>query len=67
MRQNKPFRVLCWQVFNAVIVFFITYLSNVTGERQAVAIWLWVPVLNIITKFVNTALFKDLWVNEKVK
>jgi len=65
-RQNKAFRTLCWQIFNAVIVFVITYLSNVTGEWQVVAVGLGVPVLNIITKWINKNIFGDLGVEEKV-
>ena len=63
--QYKPFRVLCWQLFNAVIAFGITYLWGIEGEYQAVVIGLWIPVLNIITKWVNTTYFWDLGV-EKV-
>ena len=36
LRQNKPFRVLCRQILNALLVFLVTYLTNVTGERQVV-------------------------------
>ena len=66
MWQNKPFRVLCWQILNAILVFIITYLSNVTGEWQIVAIGLGVPILNIITKWINKNIFGDLGVEEKV-
>lgn len=66
LRQNKPFRVLCRQIFNALLVFLVTYLTNVTGERQVVAVGLGVPVLNIITKWVNTTIFGDLGVEDKV-
>lgn len=65
LRQNKPFRVLCRQILNALLVFLVTYLSNVSGEWQVVAVGLGVPVLNIITKWVNTTYFNDLGV-EKV-
>ena len=65
LRQNKPFRVLCRQILNAVLVFLVTYLTNVTGEWQIVAVGLGVPVLNIITKWVNTTYFGDLGVEEK--
>ena len=64
-RQNKPFRVLCRQLLNAVLVFLVTYLGNVTGEWQVIAVGLGVPVLNIITKWINTNIFGDLGV-EKV-
>lgn len=66
LRQNKPFRVLCRQILNALLVFLVTYLTNVTGERQVVAVGLGVPVLNIITKWVNTTIFGDLGVEDKV-
>lgn len=66
LRQNKPFRVLCRQILNALLVFLVTYLTNVTGERQVVAVGLGVPVLNIITKWVNTNFFGDLGVEDKV-
>lgn len=64
LRQNKPFRGLCRQILNAVIVFLLTWLGNVTGEWQAVAVGLGVPVLNIITKWVNTNIFGDLGVGK---
>ena len=63
-RQNKPFRVLCRQLLNAVIVFCLTWLGNVTGEWQVVAVGLGVPVLNIITKWINTNIFGDLGVDK---
>lgn len=65
-RQNKAFRTLCWQIFNAVIVFVLTWLWNVTGEWQVVAVGLGVPILNIITKWINKNIFGDLGVEEKV-
>lgn len=65
LRQNKPFRVLCRQLLNAVLIFLVTYLGNVTGEWQVIAVGLGVPVLNIITKWINTNIFGDLGV-EKV-
>lgn len=55
-RQNKDFRVFVWQVFNAVITFAITYI---TGSEYAVFV---LPVLNFITKYVNTKYFGDVGV-----
>jgi hypothetical protein len=65
LRQNKPFRVLCRQILNAVLIFLVTCLGNVTGEWQVIAVGLGVPILNIITKWINTNIFGDLGV-EKV-
>lgn len=38
--QYKPLRVLIWQLIDVFIAFGITYLSNVTGEYQAIAVGL---------------------------
>lgn len=66
IRQNKEFRVLCWQVFNAVVAFWLSWLFSIEWEYQAIAVWLWVPVLNIITKYINNKWFNDLWVDKSL-
>lgn len=38
--QYKPFRVLCWQLIDVLLAFGITYLSNITGEYQVIAVGL---------------------------
>lgn len=63
--QYKPFRVLCWQLIDVFLAFGITYLGNVSGEYQAIAVGLWIPILNIITKRINTNIFGDLGVDKE--
>lgn len=63
--QYKPLRVLIWQLIDVLLAFGITYLSNVTGEYQVIAVGLWIPILNIITKWINTNIFNDLWVEKE--
>lgn len=63
--QYKPFRVLCWQLIDVLLAFGITYLSNITGEYQVIAVGLWVPILNILTKWINTTFFNDLGVEKE--
>ena len=65
MWQYKPLRVLIWQLFNVCIAFLITYLGDITGEYQAIVVGLCIPVLNVITKWVNTTFFDDLGVEKK--
>ena len=65
MRQNKAFRTMCWQVFNAVIAYVISLVAGLEGEWQVVAVGIGVPVLNIITKRINVNVFGDLGVEKK--
>jgi hypothetical protein len=48
-----------------LLAFGITYLSNIAGEYQVIAVGLWIPVLNILTKWINTTFFNDLWVEKE--
>jgi hypothetical protein len=48
-----------------LLAFGITYLSNITGEYQVIAVGLWIPVLNILTKWINTTFFNDLGVEKE--
>ena len=63
-RQNKEFRTFCWQLLDVILAFGITYLSWVEWERKVIALWLWIPVLTLISKKVNKALW-DLWVDKE--
>ena len=63
--QYKPLRVLIWQLIDVFLAFGITYLGNVTGEYQVIAVGLWIPILNIITKRINTNVFNDLGVEKE--
>lgn len=56
LRQNKDVRVFAWTVLNAIITLIISYA---TGSTYAVLL---VPVLNYITKQINTKYFNDLGV-----
>jgi len=63
--QYKPLRVLIWQLIDVVLAFGITYLWDITGEYQVIAVGLWIPVLNVLTKWINTTFFNDLWVEKE--
>lgn len=54
LRQNKEVRVFAWTVFNAVVTYCITL---VTGSEYAVFV---LPILNVVTKYINTTYFNDL-------
>lgn len=62
--QNKAFRVLCWQIFNAGVAFLLSSLGGLEWETKVLAVGLAIPVLNIITKWVNTRFFGDLGVEK---
>lgn len=64
LRQNKDVRVFVWTVFNAGITLAISFLSGLEGETAVLVSALGIPVLNIITKFINTRYFWDLWVEK---
>ena len=64
IRQNKEFRTFCWQLLDVIVAFWITYLTGVQGEWQVIALGLWIPVLTLISKRINKALW-DLWVENK--
>lgn len=56
LRQNKDVRVFARTVLNAVITLAISYI---TDSPYAVLL---VPVLNQITKYINTKYFNDIGV-----
>ena len=64
IRQNKEFRTFCWQLLDVIVAFWITYLTGITGEWQAVALWVGIPVLTLISKRINKALW-DLGVDKE--
>lgn len=64
LRQNKTFRVFCWQLLDVIIAFLITRLTWIEWERQFIALSLWIPVLQLISKYVNKAMW-DLWVDKE--
>lgn len=65
--KNKIFRVLCWQVFNAMVAYLVSYLAGLDGEAQTLAVGLGTPILSIITKWINTNVFGDLGVDSASK
>ena len=62
--QNKTFRVFCWQLLDVIVAFWITYLTGIEWDWQAVALWVGIPVLTLISKRINKALW-DLWVEKE--
>ena len=63
-RQNKEFRVFCWQLLDVICVFLITYLSGIEWERKLVATALWIPIFTLISKYLNKKAW-DLWVKKE--
>ena len=64
LRQNKEFRTFCWQRLDVIVAFWITYLTGIEWEWQAVALWVGIPVLTLISKRINKALW-DLGVDKE--
>ncbi len=67
LRQKKAIRVYLRQMFNITIsagVSYATYLSGLEWESSALIGALLIPVLNIITKFINVSYFGDLGVEK---
>lgn len=62
LRQQKAFRTLCWQVFNALVAYLLSSLGGLEGEAQLLAVGLGMPMLNIVTKRINTNVFGDVGV-----
>lgn len=62
---NKAFRTLCWQVFNALVAYLLSILGGLEGEVQVLVVGLGIPILNIITKRINVNVFGDLGVDKK--
>ena len=62
--QNKTFRVFCWQLLDVIVAFWITYLTGIEWDWQAIALWVGIPVLTLISKRINKALW-DLWVEKE--
>ncbi len=65
--QNKAFRTLCWQVFNAGVAFLISSLGGLEWDKQVIVVGLAIPVLNILTKWINSNLFGDIGVKKEEK
>ena len=64
LRQEKDFRVFVWTVFNAAISY--AWVKLAAPELAMYSPFL-VPLLNMITKYVNTKWFGDLWVKKETK
>jgi hypothetical protein len=64
LRQNKEFRTFCWQLLDVIVAFWITYLSWLEWDYQTLALGIGIPVLTLISKRINKALW-DLWVEDK--
>lgn len=65
--QNKAFRALCWQVFNAGVAFLVSSLGGLEWDKQVIVVGLAIPVLNILTKWINSNLFGDIGVKKEEK
>lgn len=57
LRQNKDVRVFVFNTFNALITLLVTY---VTGSEYSILL---VPVINFVTKYINTKYFGDIGVS----
>lgn len=59
---KKEFRIFIWTSFNALVAFLWTQL--VLPEYVMYSPFL-IPLLNMITKYVNTKWFGDIWVTQE--
>lgn len=59
MRQNKEFRVATFTFINSVIWLLIVYITDINWMYASIII----PILNIITKYINVHYLNDIWVN----
>lgn len=64
--QNKEFRTFVWQLGDVIVAFWITYLTGIQWDYQAIALWVGIPVLTLISKRINKALW-DLGVEKEEK
>jgi hypothetical protein len=58
-RQNKDLRILVWSIVNAGIAFGATLLVKPELAPYSPIL---VPILNLVTKYINTKYFGDLGV-----
>lgn len=58
LRQDKTFRVYCWQAFAALLVVWLSAVVSMNDTAREVMIVLWVPAVSALLKYVNT---KYLW------
>lgn len=64
LRNYKPFRVFCWNTINGIITLFSTRLLAQTDVRLVALAPIIMSVLSMITKYLNTKYFWDLWVTK---
>lgn len=63
LRQDKTFRVYCWQAFASLVVVWLTALASFDDTTKEVMLVLWIPAVSAIFKYVNTKYLWDVGVN----
>lgn len=61
---NKDFRVLCYTMLNALILYLIKVFWNVTDPNLLAVAPFLIAIMNLGTKWINTKLLGDLWVDK---
>ena len=62
LRQDKTFRVYCWQAFASLVVVWLTALASFDDTTKEVMLVLWIPAVSAIFKYVNNKYLWDVWV-----
>lgn len=63
LRQDKTFRVYCWQAFAALVVIWLTALASLDSNVKEVLLVLWIPAVSALFKYVNNKYLWDVGVN----
>ena len=58
LRQDKTFRVYCWQAFASLVVVWLTALASFDDTVKEVMLVLGIPAVSALFKYINT---KYLW------
>lgn len=58
LRQDKTFRVYCWQALSSLVVVGLVALASLDDTTKEVMLVLWIPAVSALFKYINT---KYLW------
>lgn len=64
-RQIKWFRVMCWKILSALIAWAGALLAWLKWEEFIFVVTIGTQVVDRLTKYVNTRLLNDLWVDKE--
>lgn len=62
LRQDKTFRVYCWNALSALVVVALVAISSFDEATKETMIVLWIPAFSALLKYVNTKYWGDVWV-----